>query len=490
VGPPEHAVTAAPRSFAEVARAAGRTVPPSGRPVVCVQGLGFVGAAMGIAVAAARGADGTPVYDVIGVDLPAEPGRGRIAALNEGRFPFETTDRRLVAALEEAHALGNLVASADPAAYGLARVVVVDIPLDVDWEAEPPRLAWDAFRRSIAELARHVAPGALVVLESTVPPGTTQRVVAPILTEALAARGRPADAVQLAHSYERVMPGREYLDSIVNFWRVYAGHTPAAADACQRFLSDVIHVERFPLTRLASTTASELAKVLENAFRATTIAFMEEWGRFGEAVGVDLFEVVDAIRVRPTHSNMRTPGFGVGGYCLTKDPLFGELAARDLFDLEAAFPFSTMAVRANQAMPGASLERLERMLGGSLAERTILLLGISYRQDVGDTRHSPSETFVRAAERKGARVIAHDPLVARWEELTLDLPRALPSPEGVDAVVLAVPHREYRELDYEAWLAGRKPAFLDGFSVLTREQRDRLRALGCRVESIGRGAGQ
>jgi UDP-N-acetyl-D-mannosaminuronate dehydrogenase len=186
---------------------------------------------------------------------------------------------------------------------------------------------------------------------------------------------------------------------------------------------------------------------------------------------------------------MRTPGFGVGGYCLTKDPLFGELAVRDLYGLDLAFPFSTMAVRTNQSMPLVSLERVEALLGG-LRGKTILLLGISYRQDVGDTRHSPSEAFVRAARAKGAKVIVHDPLVRRWEELELDVSQSLPPATGVDAVVLAVPHREYRELDYGAWLDGQRPVFLDGFGVLSREQRERLRALGCRLESIGRGARQ
>src|SRR5262245_7587764 len=474
------------RTLDEIAELAGVRPPRSGRPIVCIQGLGFVGAAMAVAVASRRNPEGQPLYDVIGVDLPTPAGRHRIEALNRGRLPFETKDERLLAESEKARTTGNLIACADPSAFAHAAVVVIDIPLDVDWSVEPPVLRWEPFRRGIASLAQWMAPGALMILESTVPPGTTARIVAPIVEKELAARGLAPDAVLIAHSYERVMPGREYLDSIVNFWRVFAGHTPAAATACERFLESVIHTDRFPLTRVGSTTASELGKVLENAYRATTIAFMEEWARFAEAVGVDLFELVDAIRLRPTHSNMRTPGFGVGGYCLTKDPLFGDLAARDLFHLGLAFPFSTLAVRTNQHMPIVSVERVESLLGG-LEGRTLLLLGISYRQDVGDTRYSPSEAFVRAARERGARVIVHDPLVRHWDELDIEVPAALPSSAGADAVVLAVPHREYRELDFAAWLGAARPLVLDGFGVLAPEQRRRLRALGCRVESIGRG---
>jgi len=186
---------------------------------------------------------------------------------------------------------------------------------------------------------------------------------------------------------------------------------------------------------------------------------------------------------------MRTPGFGVGGYCLTKDPLFAKLASEQLWDRPVEFPFSTAAVKTNDAAPAVSLDRTRELLGGSLDGRRILLLGISYRQDVGDTRYSPSETFVNSAIAAGAEVVAHDPLVAHWDELGWDVPAGIPSPEGFDAVVFAVPHRAYRELDLAEWLGDARPAIFDGFSVLTAEQRRLLRAEGCRVASIGRGEG-
>lgn len=474
------------QTFAELSQRAGRDVAEAGRPVVCVQGLGFVGAAMAVAVARAGAEAGELRYDVIGVDLPHASGQRRIEALNRGEFPFASHDESLRRATRQGFEAGNLLACSDPGSYALASVAVVDLPLDVDWEADPPAVRWDGFHAGIRQLAEHLAPGALVVLETTVPPGTTQKVVAPIFEEVLGARGLPGDAVHLAHSYERVMPGRDYYDSIVNFWRVYSGLGEEAADACQVFLASIINTADFPLARVGSPTASEVGKLLENSFRATTIAFMEEWGRFAEVAGVDLFEVVEAIRRRPTHANMRTPGFGVGGYCLTKDPLFAPLASRELFGLDCEFPFSSLAVATNRDMPRVSVDRLERLLGG-LGGRQLLLLGISYRQDVGDTRYSPSETFYREAIARGARVVAHDPLVSFWEELGIATPGVLPPAAEMDAVVFAVPHREYLELDFEPWLGEHRPLIFDGFDVLSRERREALRRLGCRVESIGRG---
>ena len=457
------------------------------RSVVAVQGLGFVGAAMAIAVASALDADGEALFDVVGVDLDDAAGRARIDALNSARFPFETTDDALTAALRATRDRGNLLACTDPRAYSLADVVVVDVPLDIDWRSATPELRLAGFEAAIRTVGRHVRAGALVLVETTVPPGTTEKVVAPLLAEELSARGIDPDAVLLAHSYERVMPGADYFDSIVNFWRVFAGHTDDAAKAAEAFLSRIIDTERFPLTRLSNTTASETAKVMENTFRATTISLMEEWGRFAETVGIDLFEVVDAIRVRPTHSNMRTPGFGVGGYCLTKDPLFAKLASSELWDTPMEFPVSSAAVRINDDAPLVSLDRVRELVGGSLDGKRILLLGISYRQDVGDTRYSPSETFVRAAEAAGAEVVAHDPLVDHWEELDRAVADELPSAEGFDAVVFAVPHDEYLQIDLATWLGSARPAIFDGFRVLDADQRRMATGLGCRVASIGRG---
>ncbi len=483
-------MTTAPPTLASLVAAAGLgpdDVDLTDRPVVAVQGLGFVGAAMSIAVASATDDSGAPAFTVVGVDLDDAAGRQRIEALNAGRFPFETTDADLTAALEAARARRNLVAITDPAAYGLAQVVVVDVPLDIDWRSETPSLRLAGFEAAIRTVGRHVQPGALVLVETTVPPGTTEKIVVPIIAEELEARGLPGDAVLIAHSYERVMPGADYYASIVNYWRVFAGHTDEAAKAAEAFLRTVIDTETYPLTRLGSTTASETAKVMENTFRATTIALMEEWGRFAETVGIDLYEVVDAIRLRPTHANMRTPGFGVGGYCLTKDPLFAKLASDVLWDQPLDFPFSTAAVQTNDDAPLVSLDRVRRLVGGSLDGARLLVLGISYRQDVGDTRYSPTETFVRAALDAGAEVVAHDPLLDHWEELDRPVPSELPSPEGFDAVVFAVPHEEYRRLDLPTWLGDARPAIFDGFSVVSADQRRLVKALGCAVASIGRG---
>lgn len=460
------------------------------RPLVCVQGLGFVGAAMATAVANAKDADGELCFDVVGIDLSTKEGLARIDSLNKGVFPFESGDRALDLALETAHTQGNFAATTDDGWYSHASTVIVDVHCDVKYVDGKAQADIDTLITAVRAFGRVIQPGTLVIVETTVPPGSCARVVAPTLEDCFLSRALPKDSFFLAHSYERIMPGRDYYRSIVNFWRVYSGHTPRAADLCEMFLSKVINTREYPLTRLRGTTDSETAKVLENAYRAATIAFIDEWGRFAEAVGVDLFEVIDAIRLRPTHSNIRQPGLGVGGYCLTKDPLFGRFAADTLFgrnDLE--FPFSTAAVETNNRMPLWSVERLQRMLGGDLKEKRVLLLGVTYRPDVADTRYSPSATFVLEAERREALVTCYDPMVTKWPEMGRLVQTRLPDAEAFDAVVFAVPSHAYDGLDLKKWLGASRPAVLDANNVLTKTQRETLRSLGCQVESIGRGPG-
>jgi UDP-N-acetyl-D-glucosamine dehydrogenase len=455
-----------------------------GRKIVCVQGLGFVGAANAIAIAAARDAAGNPLYNVIGVDLPTDSGRERVAALNQGKFPFATTDAALVAAARSARVAGNLVAVTEASAFGAADIIVVEIGLDI--EDKTAKVDLPPFRAAIGTVGDHMKADALVLLESTVPPGTTERIVAPLLHERLAARSLPTQALKLAYCYERVMPGDGYLASIVDMWRVYAGMTVQAAEAAEAFLSSFIDTKKRPLTRLESIRAVETAKVLENTFRAVNIALIDEWEKFARRIDVDLFEVLKAIRVRPTHQNIRYPGLGVGGNCLSKDPMFGATSAQDIFGLAGFdFPLSTAAVTINSRMPAATVALLEAAFPDGLAGKRVLILGASYREDVGDTRHSPSLTLARMLADKGTTVAFADPLVEA--EIGVPLHRELPDAHGFDAVILAVGHKPYRAIDLAAWSGAARPVVLDANGVLSRQQLQSLRDAGFKVAAIGRG---
>ena len=156
---------------------------------VCVQGLGFVGAAMSVAVASACSPSGEFLYDVIGVDQDTDSGRQRVADIEAGRFPFSAQDPTLIAKLDECHGRGNLHATTDIEVYASADVVVIDVSLDIEFKDEEPRLDLKGLKAAFLGVAKRVPEGALILVETTVPPGTCAKVRKPILEEVSRFRG-------------------------------------------------------------------------------------------------------------------------------------------------------------------------------------------------------------------------------------------------------------------------------------------------------------
>lgn len=256
----------------------------------------------------------------------------------------------------------------------------------------------------------------------------------------------PLDGLKVGHSYERVMPGPKYVDSIQNFYRVFSGVDGQSAVATETFLRTIIRTDEYPLTRLGITHATEMAKVLENSYRAMNIAFMVEWSRFAEEAGVDIYEVVNAIRMRPTHKNIMLPGLGVGGYCLTKDPLLASWAKMNLFGSEERLQQSETGVKINDRMPYYAFDFLASQYEGSLKGKKALLLGVSYLNDVGDTRYTPVQGFFEQLENAGVNVVLHDPHVMYWEEKELHINKDLKAlmDDRYDVIVITTGHKEYR----------------------------------------------
>ena len=368
--------------------------------VVVVEGLGFVGSVMSLVCANANNGD----YAVIGVDLPKPESYWKICSLNEGTLPLRSSDPKVLSYYETAKKQGNFLATFDPIAYSYADVVIVDINLDVqkysnkEGELIDFDVTLESFKKGIDVLAKHCKPEVLILIETTVPPGTCEQVVFPIIQRGFADRNLPTDLFKLGHSYERVMPGPNYIDSIESFYRVYSGVNNDSAVAIEKFLKTIIRTDNYPLTRLKNTNATEMAKVLENSYRAMNIAFIVEWSRFAEEAGVNLYEVINAIRMRETHSNMMFPNIGVGGYCLPKDPLLASWASQNFFNSSNALIQSEHGVRINDQMPFFAFNFFKKHiegLGRKMKGLKVLLLGVSYRGDVGDTRYSPVELFCK-----------------------------------------------------------------------------------------------
>jgi UDP-N-acetyl-D-glucosamine dehydrogenase len=469
----------------------------SGRSVVVVQGLGFVGAAVAVAIATASDDRGELLHFVIGVDLPSPPSYWKVEKINAGLTPIASTDTELARLTHAAvHDAGNLRATTCESAYSLADVIVVDIHLDAGVNPDAPpfdiRVDLEPFRSAIRVVGRHMRPEALVLIETTVPLGMCENVVLPTLRDERLARGIE-EPLLLAHAYERVMPGPGYINSIRAYPRAFAGVDERSSEAARHFLSTFVRpTDGAALQQLDGTLSSELAKLLENSYRAMNIAFIHEWTLLAEEHGVNLFAVIDAIRLRRgTHDNMRYPGFGVGGYCLPKDSLLAQWGATHLLGSDAVLGMTLDALRTNSLMPLHTAKLVHDALAGDLDGAVVAICGVSYLPDVADTRNSPTEVLVDNLVSAGATVRVHDPTLQGWLErpnvpFFAQLHDALHEVEGV---VLAVPHIAYQELS-AATLAqhvGRTGFLVDAQNVVADGTAVDLHAAGWRVLGVGKG---
>jgi nucleotide sugar dehydrogenase len=417
------------------------------KDVVVVQGLGFVGAVMSLVVSNTLKKE----YAVIGVDR--KENQDVIEKINNGTFPITSSDPKIETYYINSQKKGNFFATYDHSAYSYANVIIVDINLDVQKKSDSNgnlnsfNVNLKPFKNAIKTIGQNCKEDALILVETTVPPGTCLKVVKPIIKAELLKRNLSAEKIKIGHSYERVMPGPEYINSIKNFYRVYSGIDEISALETEKFLKTIISTKEYPLTRLVNTNATEMAKVLENSYRAMNIAFAVEWSRFAEEAGVNLYEIVNAIRMRPTHSNLMYPGIGVGGYCLTKDPLLASWAKTNHFNSDNCLEQSEKGVRINDKMPHFAFDFMKRVFFlKSLKHKKILLLGVSYRSDVGDTRYSPVEPFYLNCLNDKAIVDTHDPYVQYWDEVNLKVSQDLDGKlkNDWDIIVFSAAHSEYK----------------------------------------------
>ena len=493
------------------------------KEIVVVMGVGFVGAVMAAIIAdSVDRKTGKPNKFVIGCQRPSTRSYWKIPLLNRGQSPVKAEDPEVEPMIARCVIeKKTLVATYNSDCLKLADCVVVDVQCDYTKKdlgnMRTGKAEMHALEATIKTIGEKIPPKCMTLIETTVAPGTTEFVAWPIMKKAFAARSIDSEPL-LAHSFERVMPGKNYVSSIRDFWRVCSGCNAEARKRVEKFLRQVLNTKEYPLTVMDRPIESETTKIVENSFRATILAFLDEWSLFSERNGVDLTKVIKAIKVRPTHSNMIFPGPGIGGYCLPKDGGLGHWAYRHILGFnDDIFKLTTMAIDINdtRGLHVATLTRdALRNMGRQIAGATILLCGASYRQDVADTRYSGSEVVVRKLTEMGAEMRVHDPYLEHWYEL--EKQDTYPAPghslarffrnqddlvnthvqhdlaavlKGARGIILAVPHAPYLQLapDKIVEWAGAPLAVIDCFGILDDEKIRRYFELGCEVKALGRG---
>jgi UDP-N-acetyl-D-glucosamine dehydrogenase len=391
-------------------------------------GMGYVGLPLAREASAAG-------LSVIGLDVNPEV----VDGLNHGRSHVDDlADSDVEDMLDR-----GFFATTDTRQLRRARTIVICVPTPLSSEGAPDL---GPVRAAVASVAKHLQATTLVILESTSYPGTTDEEIRPILES----RGMTAGKdFYLAFSPERIDPGNPNFGP-KNTPKVVGGHTAACADAAEAFYSRFVD----KVVRTRGTREAEMAKLLENTYRHINIALVNEVARFCHDLEIDLWDVIAAASTKPFGFQAFRPGPGVGGHCIPIDPNY--LSHRIRARLGYPFRFVELAQEINAAMPGYVARRIQDQLnvdGKPLRGSLVMLLGVTYKPNIADTRESPAIPLAKTLLHKGAKVRFHDPLVKQLSVSGQDIPRVDDVDQSLAAADICVLLQNHEGYDVGAMTA-------------------------------------
>jgi UDP-N-acetyl-D-glucosamine dehydrogenase len=397
---------------------------------VSVLGMGYVGLPLAVAFAEAG-------FRVVGVD----PDSRKVESFNRGLSYIQDVPSDALMRLKSA---GRLDMTHDFGVLEDADAVSICVPTPLRKTGDPDM----TFILSAADqLAQHVHPGMVVVLESTTYPGTTREVLVPKLTEAGGLK--VGEEIFICFSPERVDPGRKDWTTL-NTPKVIGGITPACAEVAEEWYSRAIQT----VVRVSSAEAAEMTKLLENTFRMINIGVVNELAIMCERLGLNVWEVIEAAATKPFGFMKFTPGPGLGGHCIPIDPMY---LSWKMKELNYNARFIELASEINTNMPRYVVSRLLEAMndrGKVLKGARVLVLGVAYKPDIDDIRESPALDVIALLRQKGAQVEYHDPYIPKihhetegWEMSSAS--DIMQSVREAEAVVIVTNHTAY---DYQAML--------------------------------------
>ncbi len=355
-----------------------------------------------------------------------------VDGINAGRSHIEDVPSE---SLAEHVTAGRIAATTDYDELKGAAAILIALPTPLTKQREPDLTYVKTAARAIGAVLQ---PGQIVVLESTTYPGTTREIVKPILEEVSGLTA--GEDFSLAMSPERVDPGRTDWTTKTTP-KIVGGLTPActaAAAAVYRTAVDTVH-------ELSAPESAELTKLLENIYRSVNIALVNELAQLCDRMGIDVWEVVEAAATKPFGFQSFQPGPGLGGHCIPLDPYYLSWKARE-YDFSARF--IELAGEVNNNMPyfcrSVISQALNHGLRKSVSGSKILISGVAYKADIGDSRETPAEKLIELLRTAGAEVSYHDPHVPEFDGMS----SAELVPEDYDCVAIVTAHTsiDYAEL--------------------------------------------
>jgi len=446
---------------------------------IVVVGMGYVGIP-----AAALFAD-TPGFTVAGVQRRSKRSGWKIDWLNQGKNPIGGDEPGLSELIARAVKKGTFKVVDDISTCRDAEAVLIDVQTPTDPDKTPN---YDSLKEVCEAVGKFMRPNTLVVVESTVAPGTTDNIVKPILEKSSGMKA--GKDFCLAFCYERVMVGR-LIKNMVELPRIVGGVDEESTKRAMELYSHVVKAKLHP----TDTLTAEVTKVVENTYRDVNIAFANEVALICESLGVDVFKVRELVNTLPNDPtnpasnpirNMHYPGGGVGGHCLPKDGWLLKYGL-DAFGKFKFFPKIIVSTReVNDSMPTHVVDLVEDALaerGKKLKGAKVAILGVAFLENCDDTRNTHSAAIYSELRKRGAKPMLHDPLVRDFDlPFTRALDEALLNADGV---VLSTKHKEYLKLDLKALknkLA--TPVLVDGRNAFSSDAAIRA---GFTYRGVGKG---
>jgi nucleotide sugar dehydrogenase len=407
---------------------------------IVIQGLGYVGLAMMTFCAGAK-KNKKYLYKVVGVEKNSTKGTKIIKKINSNIIPKIVDDKDFLNFYSKLIKENRIKASNDDTEYSDADIVFICSNCDFDFTNNKVKLSH--YIKNIEQIAKKIKNNCLLIIQSTLPPGTTEKILEPLIKKNLVKRG--IKNFYLCHSFERITPGSNYYYSMKNVERIIGGKNMTSLKLTKKIFKDIFNLKSDKIIEFDSPTESETCKIIENSYRATNISFIEEWRKFCSKNNLDLEKILNCIRRRKTHNNIMRSGIGVGGYCLTKDPLFAEAASKQILNKKFNFPISSKAVEVNKKMTFDVMSEVKERFKKKIFGKKVLLLGVSYREDTSDTRYSAAEGVFTFFKKMHCNINFHDPAVHYWE-YARDYSIKKNFLNNFDVYVYLVKHKSFKKL--------------------------------------------
>ena len=333
----------------------------------------------------------------------------------------------------------------------------------------------------IGKYCKIAKSGSVFIFNSTSPPGITSQIIRELKKKNLIRKD-----VFFVFSPERVMPGLNYYDSIVNAHRVFSsGSNLEASKKIKKLFSIIFNTKKYQVTEFKKYEEAECTKILENSYRASNIALIDEWAIFAEKFGIDLFSVIEAIKHRETHSNIMRPGLGVGGYCLTKDPYFAKFTSQKFLKDKLDFPFIDLTMKINSKMHNRVTKIINKEIQKYNKIKKILIAGISYAENVDDIRNSRSLDMINDIYKKNKKLTIYDPVVKILSYKKIEIIKNSKKLNDYDLIIFNVKHRQFEKIKFNK--ISDNIFIIDTNNVLNKKQIKEIINKKIKLKIIGRG---